>query len=105
MKNTERFVPRSRKARNRTTTLTLPPRSILDIAGMVVTSTSRDRSEGVEAEDAMKRTSGAGDGEGINLSSRAIVRNVSKMLWKLSWRRRRRMCYISRPFSLSRMGA
>ncbi|RFU73072.1 hypothetical protein TARUN_9182 [Trichoderma arundinaceum] len=57
------------------------------------------RSEGVDAEEAMNLTSGAGDGEeGISLSSRAIVRNVSKMLWKLSWRRRRRMCYISRPF-------
>ncbi|KAH6611084.1 hypothetical protein Trco_001104 [Trichoderma cornu-damae] len=57
--------------------------------GMAVTS--RDRSEGVEAEEAMALASG----EGISLSSRAIVRNVSKMLWKLSRRRRRRMCYIN----------
>jgi hypothetical protein len=92
------YVPRCKKARTRTTTLTLPPRSILEITGIVVTS--RDRSEGVEAEDAMALASEAGDGEeGISLSSRAIVRNVSKMLWKQSWRRRRRMCYISRPFS------
>lgn len=84
-------TPRCKKARTRTTTLTLPPPSILASIGTVP---SRDLSEGVEADEYTMRDSEAADGEGINLASRAIMYSVSLILRMLSSRRRRRMCHI-----------
>ena len=91
-----RDIPLCRNARTRTTTLTFPPPSILAGTGV---DASRERSDGVEADDATRPEAHEVEDEGMSRASRAISSRGSWMSWTLSRSRLRRLRYMSEPGS------